>query len=144
MNDSPAGFSISLLGYSSTAAFNDRHRGAPRASRQKARNDADQDAKSARDVSIDSLTADLWSDSPAVRLECHGTRRDDCVAPETRVDPATRIHTDLSLDCGQILNASVSDSELRYLRERPSKSRDATNLETYCLGVRNDYSRSGE
>lgn len=42
MNDSTAGFSISLLGYLSTAAFNDRHRGAPRASRQKACNDADQ------------------------------------------------------------------------------------------------------
>lgn len=36
----PAGFSISLLGCSSVAAFNDRHRGGtPRATRQKARND---------------------------------------------------------------------------------------------------------
>lgn len=62
----------------------------PRATRQKARNDdggRGGDAKSARDVSIDSLTADLWSDSQAtepVPRVAHGTRRDDCVAAETR------------------------------------------------------------
>lgn len=89
----PAGFSISLLGCSSMAAFNDRHRGHPSChpakSPQRRRGPGKGgDAKSARDVSIDSLTADLWSDSQATRARvprvAHGTRRDDCVAAETR------------------------------------------------------------
>lgn len=74
-----AGFSISLLGRSSVAAFNDRHRGR-HPSRHPTKSPQRRE-ESARDVSIDSLTADLWSDSqasepvPRARVARHTPRR---------------------------------------------------------------------